>query len=575
MDLSARFNQEGLSDVILHVRSTLDDHARNDPDSRKRASSADGPASERSFFLHKVILFQSPYFEKLHGWRAGCASTPAQTSSGPQIPPLSEEPVERSELTMLDSTACASSGPHAPPPPPGAAEELDRASAGPSIPPPSEEPVDAMAEVHVMPLSGKTAELLEPAAAPSTACAALPTVCAACAARAEQIVPAGAARDVELVLHVEECELEAVELLLKCLYKVELTEEARGNGQLLLEMYCLEDKYKIPAACMEPILAALSAFQAKDVDVTLLSHMYSLPAQLTEASSLEKIAAACEQKLVELFGNVPAVITDLEKRRQFCTLPYAAVLAWLQSDDLEVHSESCVLLLLTAWVRSEEHPACSPYQLKLLAHSLRVENLSATYLHGVLPDLKWFQESCSEEARFLRGMHMQRAIGGSHIDWEGPAVWIAQKRKETSMSASATVNWSLGPEELGQLYTSAADLTIISPGNAYLNGVFYRPSAARNGGETMGGMTFGMYLTVDDDEMEAMLGFWDSDDNPVLFKAELWVANQLEGEMNTVCHGLALGFTDVLGRSAATLAELIAPLLVGGCLSLKAVIKAA
>ena len=586
MDISARFNQEALSDVVLHVRSTSDDHARNDPDSRKRASSEDGPASERSFYLHKVLLFQSPYFEKLHGWRAGCAAAPSQASSGPCILPPSEVPAGHAEQTVLDSTAFASSGRHAPPPPlPGAAEELDRASAGPSIPPPSGEPVDALAELHVRPLPGKTAELLEPAAAPSAACAALPTVCAASAARAEQVVPAGAvcaacaARAVELVINVEECELEAVELLLKCLYKVELTEEARGNGQLLLRVYCLEDKYKIPAACMEPTLAALSALQAKSIDLALLSQVYSLPTQLSEAPSLQRLAAVCKQKLLELFGDVPAVITDLEQRRQFCALPYAAVLAWLQSDDLKVHSESCVLLLLTAWVNSEEHPACNIHQLKQLAHSVRVEHLSAMYLHGVLPDLEWFREGCSESFRYLRGMHLQKAVDGDHTGWEEPAAWIAPKRSKMSMPASATINWSLGPEELGQLNTSTTCLRIHSPGSAhlgsaYLHGIFFKLGADRE--EVEGVITLGMFLAVHSRVMETMLGFWDSLENPCLFNAEMWVAGQLEGEIiNVACHGLSFGFPDVLGRSAATFSELVAPLLVGGRLSLKAVIKAA
>ena len=437
--------------------------------------------------------------------------------------------------------------------------------------------MDALVEVRVRPLPGKTAELLEPAAAPSTStCAALPSVCAACAARAEQIVPAGAAcaaRDVELVIHVEECELDAVELLLKCLYKVELTEEVRGNGQLLLQVYCLEDKYKIPAACMEPVFAALSALQATDIDLALLSHVYSLPDQLLNAQSLQKLAAACKQKLLELFCDVPAVITDLEQRRQFCALPYAAVLAWLQFDGLKVHSESCVLFLLSAWVQSEEHPACNPHMLKQLAHSVRVEHLSAMYLHSVLPDLEWFQESCCEEVRFLRGMHLRKATNGERTDGEGPAAWFAPKRKNTSLPASATVGWSLGPEELGQLYTSSTDYTIISPSSAYLNGVFYKLRADRDEGEA--GTTFGMYLHVDGNEMEAMLGFWDGDDNPCLFKAELWVAGQLVTELNVACHGVSFGCSDILERSAATLAEVVAPSLVGGRLSLMAVIKAA
>ena len=56
--------------MVLHFRSTLDDPALLDESSRKRAHSEEGgPASERSYFLHKVILFQSPYFQKLQNWK--------------------------------------------------------------------------------------------------------------------------------------------------------------------------------------------------------------------------------------------------------------------------------------------------------------------------------------------------------------------------------------------------------------------------------------------------------------------------------------------------------------------------
>ncbi len=71
------------------------------------------------------------------------------------------------------------------------------------------------------------------------------------------------------MLHVEDSELEAVELLLKCLYKAGLPEEAHGDGGLLLQVYILADKYAVPAQCMEPIIAALSALEHQ-VDLGLL-----------------------------------------------------------------------------------------------------------------------------------------------------------------------------------------------------------------------------------------------------------------------------------------------------------------
>ena len=104
-------------------------------------------------------------------------------------------------------------------------------------------------------------------------------------------------------MHVEEeDEQDAVELLLKCLYKAELRKEDRRNIGLILQVYRLADKYEIPAACMEPILAALSAVEAKDIDLNLLSVVYSLPPGLREHPDLKNLVAACRQTLVFASG---------------------------------------------------------------------------------------------------------------------------------------------------------------------------------------------------------------------------------------------------------------------------------
>ena len=350
MDLSRHFNIEALSDVLLHVRTTEENTENPDPQS----SRSEAISNARSFYLHKVILFQSPYFEMLCEWNAASASN-----------------------------AVASPAP----------------------------------------------------------AAAMSVSCAACAARAELFVPASSART-ELEVHVEECELEAVELLLNCLYKAELIKEAWFNGRLLLQMYRLADKYEVPAPCLHSILYALSVVRMEDIDLPLLSDVYSLPVGLLELPPLQKMIAACARKLVELFDDVLAIHADLERRRQFCALPYGAVLVWLvQSGRLKVHSESCMLLLLTAWMRSEEHSACSRYQLKQLACSVRVGHLNLTFLHGMLPGLKWFQECCGEELESYTLEVLQGQPGrsecrsgchgrGSRV---GPPSGIAIKRKVTAV----------------------------------------------------------------------------------------------------------------------------------------------
>ena len=121
---------------------------------RKHAQSEGGdPPSERSYFLHKLILFQSPYFENRLKYQAegSLGKKPCET------------PPKKSQKRLPCST-----------------------------------PTD-----------------------PSSSAA-----------------DAASSASSELVEHVEECEVEAMELLLKSMYKADpdLPKEARGDGQLLLQV---------------------------------------------------------------------------------------------------------------------------------------------------------------------------------------------------------------------------------------------------------------------------------------------------------------------------------------------------
>ena len=346
-------------------------------------------------------------------------------------------------------------------------------------------------------------------------------------------------------------------------------------------MYRLAESYLPPAACLKPILTALSAFKSRDIDLDLLTHVYSLPAGLLERPSLGEITAACRHELMVRFGDVPSVITDLEHRGDFCALPFAAVLEWLQSDDLKVHSESCVLFLLSAWVNSEEHPACSLHQQRQLAHTVRVGQLSPTYLNSVLPDLKWFQGSCSsEEGRLVRALQVRSGhAGASCSPWPGPAAWISDKRRRTVAQTSVCLEWSLGAGDIATIDSLPRGCVLDSPGKAYSNGIFYELYVSKVA-EAKGdpAVTLGFCLRVACGSMNHVLESWNPDEQPCLFRAELWVPScttvGTTRQLHNVCTGSGSGVTNLLGRSGATIAEVVAPFLKEGRLSLKAVIKA-
>lgn len=146
------------------------------------------------------------------------------------------------------------------------------------------------------------------------------------------------------MVHVDREELAASVILLKCIIRVagplEQLEQAHGNGSLLLQVYCLADKWRrdsvVSRACMAMILTALSAVKAEDLDLATLSAVYSLPAGLRAAPSLQHFLATCHSKRATLFRDVPAVIGDPTLLRHFCTLPHEEVFAWLQADNLKV-----------------------------------------------------------------------------------------------------------------------------------------------------------------------------------------------------------------------------------------------
>ena len=109
--------------------------------------------------------------------------------------------------------------------------------------------------------------------------------------------------------------------------------------------------------------------------------MFELPESLLQSDALSRLRNNCHgwigvicrtanpvqlrQLLVTVYGDVPAVITSNRYLfREFCCLPYTAVLAWARADNLRVHSENCVVLLLSAWVKAYDKAriqAARPY----------------------------------------------------------------------------------------------------------------------------------------------------------------------------------------------------------------------
>jgi hypothetical protein len=133
-------------------------------------------------------------------------------------------------------------------------------------------------------------------------------------------------------------------------------------------MYCMADKYSVPASGMAPICIALESLKPEQLlEDGMLSAMSILPDGYLETALLKKLLVKTADALVQLFhvlpattkdaalllffGDAPTVIRSKELRQRFCSLPFEAVLAWVKEDNLKVHSENCVVFLLSVWVR--------------------------------------------------------------------------------------------------------------------------------------------------------------------------------------------------------------------------------
>ncbi len=274
MDLSDSFDDPETSDVILRFRA-----------STQPVAGEEEGFPDRSFSVHRVVLYASPYFKALlQRWQRPTTQQHAAASQQAHASPCR---VLKRSCSVSNVLPCASA-------------DLDR-------------------KALLQRWNGSVAT-------------------------PQQAVDQPPPARFQLVEHVELDELEAAEMVLRCLYKTgELPQPAHGNPMLLLKMHRLADKYQFPARCMESITTVLSALNADQVSADFVSAVYSLPPELLPLEP--RLLALCrkavtrifrvgsafdppltgkelERAMVQIFGDVPAIISSIDLRGQFCGLPF-------------------------------------------------------------------------------------------------------------------------------------------------------------------------------------------------------------------------------------------------------------
>jgi hypothetical protein len=133
--------------------------------------------------------------------------------------------------------------------------------------------------------------------------------------------------------------------------------------------------------CMAKCLTSLA--QQKDASRTIeaLSAVLSwLPDSASACPGFTEWESQWGQCVVEAFNDVHALLTDLNQLQRFRKLPFQAVRAWADSDELVVDSENSVAVALSWWCGGDLGSQATEDQLKVLSGLLRVARLT----HGVL-----------------------------------------------------------------------------------------------------------------------------------------------------------------------------------------------
>ena len=200
-----------------------------------------------------------------------------------------------------------------------------------------------------------------------------------------------------------------------------------------------------------------------------------------------------QQFLVTVFGDVPAIIASAEQLCEFCLLPHTAVLVWARADNLRVHSENCVVLLLSAWIHaygnvhgaaleddmeasSDDEDDKNAHLYVELANCVRVLQLSPSYLQHIVPKLSWFQ-GC-RGIKFLPHLQLQKSAG-LDVDVQGSSArdfcapsWLANAREAADSMPSSSTEWVVKSAEL-ELMASSSEQQLFSP-SVYRNGAFFK-----------------------------------------------------------------------------------------------------
>ena len=187
-------------------------------------------------------------------------------------------------------------------------------------------------------------------------------------------------------------EVHAAEDVMRCIYSGAHSEEGWGLRHRF-SMFIIADRIGV-AQVRDTILASAKPTSVDDVNFVCSQ------SQWTHADVVA-LRTATDQHVLEVFGHVPNMLLEHDdedgtgRLSMFCELCFDAVCKFARSDLMRVCSENDVVVLLSAWIRSNQ---CTAAQLNTLTSALRPMHLSATYFVNLAALAPWTTFGASKAA---------------------------------------------------------------------------------------------------------------------------------------------------------------------------------
>jgi hypothetical protein len=267
----------------------------------------------------------------------------------------------------------------------------------------------------------------------------------------------------------------------------------------------------------------------------------------------------CRAYLRSAFRNVPDVVVQPALLARFCFLPHTAVVAWAQSDSLQVRSENEVVYLLSAWVQAQEAAGCpcSDEQLTQLVHLVRLADCGPSYLLMIVPALDWFESGRKALGKFAMAQTCKNAGVGDLMPSDVPEAWTAKPRERLA-TCEAVIEFQVDAEELEEL----KPFDDIYFDSIFVNGFWMAAYLqCSESDKTPGDLALGCFSAVDIDETTEVVPW--PEHAAVAFFCSVRVGKAAKRGGNFITGSDGRGFA-ILDASAASVAALVAPHLEGG-----------